>query len=90
MMSRKLVLKTDDELWNNVKKFKIDNNLRSNNEAVIKLIQKGLNDSYKIELAKECYGKLQNLKREMSENANLSESELIEKIIDFFINSLSG
>ena len=89
-MSRKLVLQTDDELWNIVKKFKIDNNLRSNNDAVIKLIQKGLNDSYKIELTKECYGKLQNLKKEMNENANLNESKLIEKIIDFFISSLNG
>ena len=43
-MSKKLILDTDDEFWKKVLKYKIDNNFKNNNEAVIDLIKKGLND----------------------------------------------
>ncbi|NJO18469.1 MAG: hypothetical protein HC877_22870 [Thioploca sp.] len=41
-MTKKLILDTDDKIWNKVLKYKIDNNLKNNNEAVIDLIKKGL------------------------------------------------
>jgi len=43
-MSKKLILDTDDEFWKKVLKYKIDNNFKNNNEAVIDLIRKGLNN----------------------------------------------
>lgn len=42
-MTKKLILDTDDKIWNKVLKYKIDNNFKNNNEAVIDLIKKGLN-----------------------------------------------
>jgi len=41
-MAKKLILNADEKLWKEVLKYKIDNNLKNNNEAVIKLIEKGL------------------------------------------------
>ena len=41
-MSKKLILDTDDEFWKKVLKYKIDKNLKNNNEAVLDLIEKGL------------------------------------------------
>jgi len=41
-MPKKLILDIDNETWKEVLKYKIDNDLNSNNEAVIKLIKKGL------------------------------------------------
>ncbi len=41
-MSKKLILDTDDTFWKKVLKYKIDNNFKNNNEAVIDLIEKGL------------------------------------------------
>jgi len=41
-MAKKLILNADEKLWKEVLKFKIDENLKNNNEAVIKLIKKGL------------------------------------------------
>jgi len=41
-MPKKLILNADEELWREVLKFKIDYGLKNNNEAVIKLIQRGL------------------------------------------------
>lgn len=41
-MAKKLILNAEHELWKKVLKFKIDSNLKNNNEAVIKLIEKGL------------------------------------------------
>ena len=41
-MAKKLILDCDDKLWNLVLKFRIDNALKNNNEAVVKLIEKGL------------------------------------------------
>jgi hypothetical protein len=38
----KLNLKCDDERWNRVLKFKIDNNLENANETVLELIDRGL------------------------------------------------
>jgi hypothetical protein len=43
-MPKKLILDADDDLWKEVLKFKIDNDLNNNNEAVIELIKKGLKD----------------------------------------------
>jgi len=43
-MSKKLILDTDDTFWKKVLKYKIDNNFKNNNEAVIDLIRKGLNN----------------------------------------------
>jgi hypothetical protein len=41
-MVKKLILDIDEELWKKVKKFKIDKDLNSNNESVIRLIERGL------------------------------------------------
>lgn len=41
-MAKKLILDVDEKLWKEVLKYKIDNDLKNNNEAVLKLIQKGL------------------------------------------------
>ena len=43
-MSKKLILDIDDTFWKKVLKYKIDNNFKNNNEAVIDLIRKGLNN----------------------------------------------
>ena len=44
-MTKKLILDTDNKIWNKVLKYKIDNNFKNNNEAVIDLIKKGLNQN---------------------------------------------
>jgi hypothetical protein len=41
-MPKKLILDIDEELWKEVLKYKIDSDLKNNNEAVVKLIKKGL------------------------------------------------
>jgi len=41
-MAKKLILDCDNKLWNEVLKYKIDKALKNNNQAVIKLIEKGL------------------------------------------------
>jgi hypothetical protein len=41
-MPKKIILDCEDVLWREVLKYKIDYDLKNNNEAVIKLIQKGL------------------------------------------------
>jgi hypothetical protein len=41
-MPKKLILDIDEETWKEVLKYKIDAGLHNNNEAVIKLIKKGL------------------------------------------------
>lgn len=41
-MAKKLILDCDDKLWREVLKYKIDYGFKNNNEAVVKLIQKGL------------------------------------------------
>lgn len=41
-MVKKLILDCEDKLWKEVLKFKIDYELKNNNEAVIKLIKNGL------------------------------------------------
>lgn len=41
-MPKKLILDIDEELWKEVLKYKIDNDLKNNNEAVVKLIKRGL------------------------------------------------
>lgn len=41
-MAKKLILDVNDVLWKEVLKFKIDQELKNNNEAVIKLIKEGL------------------------------------------------
>jgi hypothetical protein len=43
-MPKKLILDIEEELWKEVQKFKIDNDLDNNNEAVVKLIKKGLHN----------------------------------------------
>jgi hypothetical protein len=43
-MPKKLILDADDDLWKEVLKFKIDNDLSNNNEAVIELIKRGLHN----------------------------------------------
>lgn len=45
-MAKKLILDIDNEIWKEVLKYKIDNGLKNNNEAVIKLIQIGLKKDY--------------------------------------------
>jgi hypothetical protein len=42
-MPKKLILDIDDATWKEVLKFKIDGDLKNNNEAVVTLIKKGLN-----------------------------------------------
>jgi hypothetical protein len=41
-MPKKLILDIDDNIWKEVLKFKIDNNLKNNNQAVVTLIKRGL------------------------------------------------
>lgn len=41
-MAKKIILDCEDKLWKEVLKFKIDNGLKNNNEAVICLIKIGL------------------------------------------------
>jgi len=41
-MAKKLILDTDDKLWNEVLKYRIDHKLKNNNEAVVKLLKKAL------------------------------------------------
>ncbi len=41
-MAKKLILDIDEDTWKSVLKYKIDNNLKRNNDAVVKLIKKGL------------------------------------------------
>jgi hypothetical protein len=41
-MTKKLILDIDNETWKQVLHYKIDNNSKNNNEAVIELIKKGL------------------------------------------------
>ena len=41
-MAKKLILDVEEKLWKEVLKFRIDQNLKNNNEAVKKLIDKGL------------------------------------------------
>jgi hypothetical protein len=41
-MAKKLILDIDEKTWKDVLKYKIDNDLKNNNEAVKKLIEKGL------------------------------------------------
>ena len=41
-MPKKLILDVDEETWKEVLKYKIDEGLKNNNEAVGKLIKKGL------------------------------------------------
>jgi hypothetical protein len=41
-MPKKLILDIDEETWKEVLKYKIDSNLPNNNEAVVRLIKKGL------------------------------------------------
>jgi hypothetical protein len=41
-MPKKLILDIDDEIWKEVLKYKIDSGLKTNNEAVVKLIKKAL------------------------------------------------
>jgi len=42
-MAKKLILDIDDKIWREVLKYKIDYGLKNNNEAVVKLVKKGLN-----------------------------------------------
>jgi hypothetical protein len=41
-MPKKHILDVDEETWKKVLKYKIDDSLPNNNEAVLKLIKKGL------------------------------------------------
>jgi hypothetical protein len=41
-MTKKLILDIDEETWKEVLKYKIDSDLVNNNEAVVKLIKRGL------------------------------------------------
>jgi hypothetical protein len=41
-MPKKLILDVDEETWKDVQKFKIDQSLKNNNEAVVELIKRGL------------------------------------------------
>jgi len=41
-VAKKLILDVDDDLWKRVLKYRIDYDLKNNNEAVIKLIKRGL------------------------------------------------
>jgi hypothetical protein len=41
-MAKKLILDIDEETWKEVLKYKIDQELSNNNEAVVRLIKKGL------------------------------------------------
>lgn len=41
-MPKKIILDCEDKLWKEVLKYKIDYDLKNNNEAVVKLLQRGL------------------------------------------------
>ena len=41
-MPKKLILDIDEETWKEVQKYKIDEDIKNNNDAVIDLIKKGL------------------------------------------------
>lgn len=41
-MAKKLILDIDEATWKEVLKYKIDNDLKNNNEAVTTLIKRGL------------------------------------------------
>ena len=41
-MAKKLILDIDEETWKKVLKYRIDQELKNNNEAVVELIKKGL------------------------------------------------
>ena len=41
-MAKKLILDVEEKLWREVLKFKIDYGLKNNNEAVVRLIERGL------------------------------------------------
>lgn len=41
-MPKKLILDIDEDTWKEVRKYKIDYGLKNNNEAVVKLIKRGL------------------------------------------------
>jgi len=41
-MAKKLILDIDEETWKEVLKYKIDQELANNNQAVVRLIKKGL------------------------------------------------
>ena len=45
-MVKKLILDCSDELWREVQKFRIDKDLKNNNDTVIELIKKGLKNGY--------------------------------------------
>jgi hypothetical protein len=44
-MPKKLILDIDDATWKEVLKFKIDNDLKNNNQATVALIKRGLTAS---------------------------------------------
>lgn len=46
-MPKKLILDIEEELWKEVLKYKIDSDLKNNNEAVVKLIKLGLKNRAK-------------------------------------------
>ena len=41
-MAKKLILDIDNNTWKEVLKYKIDSDLPNNNEAVVRLIKRGL------------------------------------------------
>ena len=41
-MAKKMILDTDEELWKQVLKYKIDKEFKNNNQAVVDLIRRGL------------------------------------------------
>lgn len=42
-MPKKIILDVDNKLWKEVLKFRIDKDLKNNNEAVVRLLRKALN-----------------------------------------------
>ncbi len=46
-MAKKLILDVDEETWKEVLKYKIDQGLKNNNEAVVKLVKSGLKNKNK-------------------------------------------
>jgi hypothetical protein len=41
-MAKKIILDIDEETWKEVQKYRIDADLPNNNEAVVRLVKKGL------------------------------------------------
>lgn len=41
-MAKKIILDIDEETWKEVQKYRIDADLANNNEAVVRLVKKGL------------------------------------------------